>query len=343
MTTFPGADFSLEEVRQLSVAALRVKFTQDPKAVSEEDTDDALNPDNYTLSGPDLNYVTGAARVDSDPQSIDVYLAAPLAVGTWTLAVENIVEDESSALMEPTTESFVVTFTLTQDPLGHGAANDETANILRRFLNPALKGKGWNSMIAGISAGDQRNWDNARLAFDQLFLTSANGLYLDRRASDEGINRPKGVNMSDDLFRKLALVEKTRKLTQLAVLEVLEVFYGRDAVRALSDSTEAETYALQDGDELVILFDERNLVTVTFERSHFSRIGMATAQEVAAAITRACSDAGNAGFAISFQDTTTGENKVRIYSGTLGLASSIRIVGGRGNTVLVFSEPLFTP
>jgi hypothetical protein len=335
--SFPAATFSLESVRQLSVAALRATFTQYPRALDAGNTDDALNPSNYTLIGPDANYVISCATVDGDRQSIDLYLAAPLALGAWTLSVENIVEDASESLMPPTDLPFEVAFTLTSDPLGHGAVNEEHENIIRKFLNPALKGKGWNSMVAALAAGDQINADNARLAFDQLFLSSASGLYLDRRASDEGINRPRGVNMSDDLFRRLALTERNGKLTQKSLLDVLEIFYGRDAVRASSDTGASEPYPLQDGDELVILFEERNTVTVTFERAHFSRIGVALAKEVAAAITRACRDAGNSGFAIEYR------NLVRIYSGTLGLTSSIRIIGGRANTVLIFPDPIFTP
>jgi len=343
MPIFSGSDLSLQSVRQISVAALRVTFTQYPKVVDEDDADDALNPTNYELSGPDSNYVVGVATVDDDRQSVDIYLAAPLAVGTWELTVANIESDEASALVAPTSMEFSVTFTLTTDPLGHGAVNEEQANILRKFLNPALKGTGWDSMIAALASGDQRNADNARLAFDQLFMSTASGLYLDRRASDEGISRPRGVNMSDDLFRKLAISQKNGKLTQKSILDVLEVFYGRDATRAYSDTAVAETFALQDEDELVILFEERNTVRVRFEREHFSRIGLATSLEVAAAITRACREAGNAAFAVSYPDSTTGEPKVRIYSGTLGLTSSIRIVGGRGNTVLLFPDPLFMP
>ena len=342
MPLFPGSGFALEQVRQISVAALRVRYTQDPRALDPTHSDDGLNPNNYDLSGPDENFVVGVSSVDGDLQSLDLYLAAPLSVGSWTISVENVVEDTSESLMDPTTLGFEVTFTMTSDPLGHGAVNEEQENVLRKFLNPALKGQGWTSMIAALAVGDQQNADNARLAFDQLFLSTAGGAYLDRRASDEGIHRPKGVNMSDDLFRQLALTQKNGKLTQKALLDVLEIFYGRDATRASSDTAEAEFYGLQDGDDLAILFEERNTVTVMFERSHFTRIGVATAEEVAAAITRACRDAGNAGFAVSFADSISGENKVRIYSGTLGLTSSVRITGGRGNLALLFPTPLFT-
>lgn len=339
--TFPASPFELESVRQISVAALRVTFTQYPKALDPAGSDDALNPGNYELTGPNSNFVVSCSTVDSDRQSIDLYLAAPLAVGSWTIEVANIVEDTSESLMPPVELDFIVTATMVSDPLGHGAVNPEQENILRKFLNPALVGPGWDSMISALSVADQRNADNARLAFDQLFLATASGAYLDRRASDEGIHRPKGVNMSDDLFRQLALTQRNGKLTQKALLDVLEIFYGRDTTRASSDTGTTEAYPLQDGDELVILFEERNTITVTFERSHFSRIGAATAEEVAAAITRACRDAGNQGFAVSFADTISGLNRVRIYSGTLGLTSSVRIIGGRGNTALQFPTPLF--
>ncbi len=342
MPTFSGAEFSLEAVRQISVAAVRVTYTQYPRALDEDDATDALNPENYTLTGPNENYVIGAATVDGDRQSIDLYLAAPLEVGAWEVSVENVIEDSSEDLIEPTSMPFEVAFVLVEDPLGHGAQNEETQNILRKFLNPALKGRGWNSMLAALASGDQRNWNNARLSFNQLFLASASGNYLDRRASDEGIDRPKGVNMSDDLFRKLAITVKTRKLTQLAILEVLEVFYGRDTTRAFDESA-TEPYTLQDESDLVILLDERETVTVSFLRENFSRIGVATALEVAATITRAMKDQGSEGFAVAQTDPTTNEGVVRIYSGSLGLASSVRIIGGQANTQLLFSESLFSP
>lgn len=334
--------FSLAQVRQLSVGALRVTYTTQPVSADDHGVDDALNIDNYALSGPSTNYVVDVLAVDGDPLSFDLTLASSLGLGTWTLSVTNVKEEGTgNPIASPTSLPFLVTHTFTEDSLGHGAKNDEHENIIRKFLNPALKGKGWNSMIAALAEGDQANADNARLAFDQLFLSSAKGLYLDRRANDEGIERPKGVNMSDALFRKLAITQKTRKLTQQAILEVLEVFYGRNSTRAYSDSA-AETFALQDNDDLSILVDERQVVTVVFEREHFSRIGTATAEEVAANITRTLSDFGSRAFAIAVTNPNTGERRVRVYSGSLGLTSSIRIVGGRANTKLLFATSLFS-
>src|SRR5882672_249791 len=87
-----ASTFSLEEIRQISVSALRAKFTQAPRALDVTNIDDALNPDNYTLTGPDSNYVISCSTVDGDSSSIDLHLAAALAIGVWHLAVENVVE-----------------------------------------------------------------------------------------------------------------------------------------------------------------------------------------------------------------------------------------------------------
>lgn len=340
--SFPGADFALESVSQITIATVRVRFTQDPKVTDPEASDDALNPINYTLTGPELNYVIGCSTVPNDTQAIDCFLAAPLIPGDWSLSVANIKEDQNATLIAPTTMEFTVEFTVTPDPLGHGAQTDPITTVIRKFLNPTLKGKGWNSMIAALAAGDQVTMDNAVAAFDQVFLSSASGLYLQRRASDQGVQNPPGVNMSDDLFRQLAIVQKTKKLTQEAILEVLEVFYGVDAVRASLATTVDEAYPLTDGMTLEVLLDERVTVVVNFTQSHFSRIGLATAVEVAAEISRAFAKAGSAAYATTVVDPETGKQQVRIYSGARGLSSSVRIVGGQAQTALRFPTSLFT-
>jgi hypothetical protein len=342
-TPLNAADFSLESVTQVGLATLRVKYAQDPLAVSAAGANDALNPNNYTLTGPNLNYVVSAIQVVGDSQSVDCYLAAPLLVGTWTIAVQNVREDDNThALVPPTSLTFQVTQLATQDPVTGGATNDPVENVLRKFLNPALKGKGWDSFIAGLAAGDVTNWENAARAFDQVFLSTASGVYLDRRAGDIGQKRPEGVAMPDTMFRRLATISKTRKLTQEAILEVLEVFYGADALRASATTEVSEPYALQDNDDLVLLIDEKDTITVTFQRTHFARIGVALAVEVAAEITRALKAAGNQAFAVAVTNQTTGLVSVRIYSGSLGLSSSVRVVGGRAQTRLLFPQSLFT-
>lgn len=239
------------------------------------------------------------------------------------------------------TFSFSITHVTTQSSLASGARNDAAENVLRKFLNPALKGPGWDAIIAGLAAGDRINWDNAKLAFDQLFLSTASDTYLDKRAADNGQKRPEDVGMSDELFRQLAIATKTHQLTQEAILEVLEVFYGSEAVRAFSTSTMSEPYALADQDELFVLLDEREAVRVVLNRKHFAKLAEAKAVEVAAAISRALKAAGSQAYAFAYKDPTTDETSVRIYSGSRGLGSSVRIAGGAAQRVLKFPDPIF--
>lgn len=236
---------------------------------------------------------------------------------------------------------FVVTQTQTQAPLGGGGTNDAAENVLRKHLNQALKGPGWQSIIKGISAGDGPNWDDAKLAFDQLFLSTASGNYLVKRASDVGQRNPAGVDLSDELFRKLAIISKTRKLTQEAILEVLEVFYGRDACRASMTAAGVSPYVLSDQDDLTLLLDEKQAVTVVFDQVNFQDIGNATALEVATVINRALKSSRSQAFAVDITDEGTGFQHVRLYSGSLGLSSSVRVTGGKAQTQLLFPTSIY--
>lgn len=241
----------------------------------------------------------------------------------------------------PSSVTFQVDRVQTQSDLAPGTSNDDASAILRKFVNPSLVGPGWDALIAAIATGDQKNWDNALAAFDQLFISTAGGKYLDRAAANYGEVRPASVGMVDDVFRQLAITKKNRKLTQEAFLEVLEVFYGPEAVRGVSTSTGAEPFTLVDGDNLTVLLDENLTVNVTFDRTHYSAIAAASALEVSGEITRALSEAGSTAYAIAYVDPATRGTYVRLYSGSRGLSSSVRILGGSAQRWLKFPTPIF--
>lgn len=335
MPPFSGADFRLQSVNPIGVATLRVRYTQDPKLTAG--SDGALNIANYTLTGPALNNITSANQISDDPQAIDLYLVAPLELGTWTLAIANVVGEGGAPLESPTSLAFTVSQTAAEEGVPKGAANDAVITVLRKHFNPALKGDNWESVMAAVAAGDQANWDNAKHAFNQLFVPSASGKYLDRRAGDQGVRRPPAIAMPDELFRDLAIVTKNRKLTQDALLEILEVFYGSEAVRATMSTDVKETFALEDTDDLQLLIDERDTINVVFRRLQFARIGEAKAVEVAASVSKQFLAAGTAAYATAYVDES-GFNRVRIYSGRLGISSSVRVLGGKAQTILDFTS-----
>jgi hypothetical protein len=84
--------FFLMSANPRGLATLRARFSIPPLAVSSSNTDDALNPDNYTLAGPSINYVVEVVGVDGDPNTFDLFLAAPFKIGTWTLSAKGITD-----------------------------------------------------------------------------------------------------------------------------------------------------------------------------------------------------------------------------------------------------------
>ena len=71
-------------------------------------------------------------------------------------------------------------------------------------------------------------------------------------------------------------------------------------------------------------------------RKHFTNIQTATAEEVAAEITRTLALLGSQAYAVNIK------GQVKIYSASRGLGSSVRVVGGRSQLALQFPTQLFS-
>lgn len=337
-TTFTGAFLRLQSVTPINAGAtLRVRFTQVPKQSNPAGPNDALNVANYTLTGPLTVAIVSASVVGGDPQSIYLTLSAPLATGLWTLAVANIQTPGGAGLLPPLALQFSVEGARSS-PFNAGSVNDDAEEIIRKHLSPGLKqhAPGWSALIAGLSVGDQTNFDNAENAFDQLYKSTATGIYLDRRSADDGIVRPDSVGIGDDVFRRLSIKTTTKKVITQALLEILEVYYGTDSTRAHLAPDLGEPYNIQDGWTLILAIDGDPAVTVPFAAEDFSQVSQAKAAEVAAVITRWLRSNGSTAYALEFIDPDTGVKKPIIYSGALGLDSSVQVLGGEVQNVLRF-------
>lgn len=333
--TFVGSSFSLESILAQGSVQLRVRFTQDPRQVSPANTNDGLCPQNYSLSGPGTVAVASVSTVPSDTQSLDLNLTQALPPGVWTLTVANITTVIDTALSAPTSMTFIATAYANITGLTAGAEQDDAAAIIRKHLTPALGGPTWDALIAALGIGDQMNWDNAQLAFDQMFEISASGKYLDRLASNEGLTRPQGVGMADSLFRQLVIQLTNEKITHKALRQILEIFYGRDSVRAYAETALGEPFQLLEGQTLMWRLDEDVDYQYEVVQSDYAVSGRAKAIEVATAISKVMSDAGSDGFAVAAPNPD-GTTRVRIYSGALGLRSGVRVTGGTGQLFLRF-------
>lgn len=338
---------SLESVTPISNnTGLRVRFNGFPKRSNAFEANDALNSTNWNLTGPGFVGISYIATTGADPRAVDIILSSRLPAGSWLLRVVNVQTSSLEDLESPTDITFNVSDIVNGTQINPGSSNDNCEDILRKYLNPTLRGTGWDALISGIAAGDSPNFENTKLSLDQLYIASANGNYLDRITANDGIVRPKNVGMSDDIYRELATKIKNNKVTNEALLEVLAVYYGEDAVRAHATTDGFEPYALVDGDDLNITIDGVYKAKVVFTTSDFSSISSAKATEVAAAITRAFIIQNIKAFAKAFVDPVDGETKVKIYTASLGLKGSVQIRGsggGKAQNVLKFEDSLNTP
>lgn len=338
-TTFTGALLRLQSVTPLNQGAtIRVRFTQDPQQSNPAGANDGLNIANYGLVGPTGLTITGSSTVSGDPQSIYLTLSAPLAAGVWTLTAANIKTVSGANLQPPFSIQFTVTSVGASPGINEGSTNDDAEQIIRKHLSPGIKQyeNAWSSLIVALSTGDTTNFANSALAFDQLYKSTASGIYLDRRSADDGIIRPDSVGIGDDIFRRLSIKTTTKKVVTQALLEILEVYYGTDSTRAHLTTDIGEPYNIQDGWTLTLKIDGDEEIVVPFVTGDFAQIGNAKAREVAAVITRWLKTNGSTAYALEFIDPDTGARKPIIYSGALGLESSVQVTGGRVQNVLHF-------
>lgn len=207
---------------------------------------------------------------------------------------------------------------------------------LRKFLNKAIKGQNIDAALEALATGDAHNARMVEAVHDQLFIVSSEGQFLDERLADNGIVRPGEVGLSDETFRNLGIAISARKQVRDLIAEVLEIFYGSETSRATSLTDLVEPYVLQDGDNLLVTLDDSTEAQIIFQSNDFTNINAATAQEVADSITKSFRNQGLSASAVVFNQDTG--DFVRIISGTIGPASSLRITGGKAQNVLRFPQ-----
>jgi hypothetical protein len=332
--------FNVITAAQTTPNSIRVTFSAPVYASNPLGANDGLNARNYGLVGPEANGVTNITLVYGDATSLDVVTTYPLVVGTWTVTVNNVVATDGTGLTTPNYHTFNVTGTTFPATISDGSENDTPAGVIRKNLSSVFQGKVWDGLIAALAVGDQIVWDNDKAAQAQMFLSTASGEYLKQRAADVGIQKPANLGMSDDLFRKYVIKTTNSKMVKSALLDILEVFYGQSAVTAYADTTLTEPFVLADGLTLDLLLEEETPVHIIFSTEDFADIEAATGLEIAAVITRSIATVGSQGSATTITSPVTNETQVRVYSGSRGLGSSVRVTGGTAQPFLGFPTPI---
>lgn len=214
--------------------------------------------------------------------------------------------------------------------------NEKSIDFLRQFIAPFMSGKNFDALIGTLADEDAR-LDNLTVAVnDQLTISTASDIYLDKKASDLGIARPSELGMEDLAFRNMAIQINANKQITEVIHTILSTFYGDEAVRAFAQSIVSEPYVLQDGMDLTFSLEDGQQLTITFSASDFANITSASAREVCDVITRFLRSNGYTGYALPFQDVETGETYIRLFGSAKGPYSLVQIEGGKAQTVFKF-------
>jgi len=176
--------------------------------------------------------------------------------------------------------------------------------------------------------------EQSRVAFDQYDISTASGSYLSIRAKDNGIERPNKLGINDSDFRSLAIETINSKLTNDAFNGVLEAFYGPDSVRGYVESHDGP-FEVYDKGSLNLLIDEHIQFSFVADVSDFANPTNVTPLLLAESINRAFVTAS-----ITANCVVDGA-KVRIYSNSRGLKSSIAVTGGTLQPFLQFETPVY--
>lgn len=217
------------------------------------------------------------------------------------------------------------------------ADNPTISQRLRAFLNRAIKGKFTNALINAVAEGDNFNESNVLAMKDNIFIATAEKRFLDKLLAGKGVIRPPGVGIDDNSIRDLAISSTNNQLVTSIFLQVLELFYGEDAVKANVLAGIEETYQLEDGMDLFILQDGIDTpLRVEFSAQDFQNIAAAKAIEIASIISRESVKAGYTLYATDFLDAGVNKTYLQLFSGTRGPTSSITVVGGSAQNVLRF-------
>jgi hypothetical protein len=205
---------------------------------------------------------------------------------------------------------------------------------LRSFLNPSIRGKNVDSVLSALATGTGYLVQSVEQVNAQLFITTASAQYLDLLLAQYNILRPPSVGISDEIFREIGLQVKNRKQVRDLIENLLNAIFGDQFTTAYDSSTMVEPYDLSNGDTLIIQFDGGSPITIPFQTGNFVDIHNATAIEVADAIVSYLTSQNLTGSA-TIANNGLG-NYVQIFSSTLGPRSSVSVLGGSAQNVLVF-------
>lgn len=172
----------------------------------------------------------------------------------------------------------------------------------------------------------------------QLFIETAQDEYLNMLGANLGVNRPPLTGMVDEDFREFIKLQTyyPKQIKQL-LFRMMELFYGRDTIKANIRTSVPGNYQVFDGANLKINVDGLYDLEVVFYESDFNNPQSVSAEEIAAQIN---SKLDNVVFAATYRNAIDKQTYLELFTDTFGPVGSISVTGGSANRFLKFPSTL---
>jgi hypothetical protein len=207
------------------------------------------------------------------------------------------------------------------------------------FLPGAFRDKkNFKSLMGGIAQSDA-DLENLFLEVrKQLFIDTAEGQYLDMLGSNVGVVRPPLIGMVDQDYREFIKLQTyyPKQIKQL-LFRLMELFYGRDTIKANIRSVATGPFQVFDKANLLIRVDGDKIVEVVFRSASFNDADNVSGEEIAAQIN---SQVPESLFAATYFNAIDKLEFVELFTNTFGPVGSIEVMGGSANRFLKFPETM---
>jgi hypothetical protein len=213
-------------------------------------------------------------------------------------------------------------------------------NRLISFLPSIFQDKpNFRAVLSAIGQSDAELENLFLEVRKQLFVDTAEGQYLDMLGSNSGVVRPPLVGMVDEDFREFIKLQTYHpKQIKLLLFRLMELFYGRDTIKASIRSQATGPYSILSTSNLLIRVDESpDIIEIVFNASQFNDPNNVTSAELAAQIN---AQAPNAIFGATYYNAIDKQEFLEVYTNTFGPVGSITVVGGTANRFLKFPETM---
>lgn len=188
---------------------------------------------------------------------------------------------------------------------------------LKPRTNPIL-----NALLRAWAESDQEITTQLENTKAQIFVKTAEGIYLDRVAAGAGVARPDSLGLLDEDFRTLIpnLSFKQKQVVR-SFYDTMDVFWGPTFSRANIRTTLAEPFNVSTGDKIQIIVDGGTTQQVEILVGDIANDTAATAKEMVRVLSRVIGMTSEI-----LEDPTTGLKQLSLRTNTPGPRGSLTIV-----------------